>query len=98
MRSEVVRRPSLPPAFRNLAYICPEVRTITAVYEVTERHLLADIDGERYRIVATLWGLIRELGGDYTGVQLLPKRVGMHQWRYVPVSPQDADERRDLDI
>jgi hypothetical protein len=85
MRPEVVRRPPPPPAFRNLSYARPEIRTITAVHEVTDKHLLADIDGERYRIVTTLWGMIRQLGGDYVGVQLVPKKVGMHQWRYVAV-------------
>lgn len=70
-----------------MAYARPEIRTITAVHEVTDKHLLADIDGERYRIVTTLWGTIRQLGEDYVGVQLVPKKVGMHQWRYVPIRP-----------
>lgn len=69
----------------------PEPRTITAVYEVTVDHIIADVDGVRYRIANRLWGMIRDLELDqYVGVRLLPKQVHLHSWRYVPAKPVTA--------
>ncbi len=90
MRSLVIRRPPPPPAFRMLANKRLEPRTITAVYEVTADHIIADVDGVRYRIANRLWGMIRDLELDqYVGIRLLPKQVHLHSWRYVPVRPAE---------
>lgn len=83
-----------------LFYTRPEAKTITAVYKATSRQMIADVDGIAHRFEDRLWGLIQEPAADgltdpqqFVGLQLVPKRVDMQQWRYVAVKGANRPRR-----
>jgi hypothetical protein len=77
-------------AVKMLTYARPEVKTITAVYKVSPRRMVADVNGVAHEFLDRIWGLIQDVAPEgmidpqlFVGIVLVPRQDHLRRWRYV---------------